>query len=67
MHDTMHWELTLSDKLLDELRARHPDEGAVGVVGYSSSQQGLPCAWGPVQQHTLRTQRVKQMRTTGVA
>ena len=46
-------ELTLSDELLDQLRARHPDEGAVSVVGHSSGQQGFPCTRGTVQQHTL--------------
>lgn len=30
------WELTFSNKFLDQLRARDPDEGAVSVVGYSS-------------------------------
>lgn len=46
-------ELTLSNELLDQLRARHPDEGTVSVVGHSSGQQGLPCTRGTVQQHTL--------------
>lgn len=29
-------DLTLSNKLLDQFRARHSDEGTVSVVGYSS-------------------------------
>lgn len=45
--------LTFPDELLHQLRARHPDEGAVRVVSHSSGQQCLPCAGGPVQQHTL--------------
>ena len=34
----------LADVLLHQLRARDADEGAVCVVGHSSSQQGLPRA-----------------------
>lgn len=41
--------VTLSNELLDQLRARHPDECTVSVVGYSSGQQGLPCTRGAVQ------------------
>lgn len=48
-------KLTLSNELLDQLGARHPDEGAVSVVGHSSGQQGLPCTGGAVQQHSLHT------------
>lgn len=47
--------LTLSNELLDQLGARHPDEGAVGVMSNSSGQQGFSCTGGSVQQHTLHT------------
>lgn len=53
--------LTLSNELLDELRARHPDEGTVSVVGNSSGQQGLSCTWGAVQQHTLHIDKTEQI------
>lgn len=63
-------ELTLSDEFLDQLRARDPDEGTVSVVGHGSGQQGLACAWGTIQQHTLQTGKIEirtnytQMETT---
>lgn len=46
--------LTLSNELLDQFRARHSDEGAVSVVGYSSGQKGLSSTWGSIQEHTLQ-------------
>lgn len=52
--------LTLSYEFLYKLRARHSDEGTVSVVGYSSGQQGLPCTWGTIQQHTLHTFKANQ-------
>lgn len=48
---------TLSDKFLDQLWSRHPDEGAVSVMGHSSGKEGLPCTWGAIEQHTLQAQR----------
>lgn len=41
-------DLTFSNELLDQLRARHPDEGTISVVGHGSCQQGLPCSWGTI-------------------
>lgn len=47
--------LTLSNELLDQLGARHPDEGTVSVMSNSSGQQGFSGTGGSIEQHTLNT------------
>ena len=43
----------LADVLLDELAARHADEGAVRVMCHSAREESLACAGRPVKQHSL--------------
>lgn len=50
-----HHARALSNVFLHQLRPRHTDKGAVGVVRDSTRQQRLACAGWPVQQHTLQT------------
>lgn len=45
---------TLSNELLHKFRARHSDEGTVGVVSYSSGQKGLSSTGRTIQEHTLQ-------------
>lgn len=47
-------ETHLSDVLLHQLGADHPDEACVGSVGHGTSTEGLPCARWSKQQHALR-------------
>merc|ERR1719400_3033873 len=59
-----HHATSLSDKLLHQLGAGDPDEGALGVVSHSSGQQSLPSPGGTVEQDALGlgdTQGVKQL------
>lgn len=45
---------SLTDEHLHKLRAGQLEEGRLGLRGTGSSQEGLACSRGPVQQHSLR-------------
>lgn len=49
-----HHATALANVLLHQLTARHPDEGAVGVVRHCSGQQRLASSRRAIQQHTLQ-------------
>ncbi len=59
-----HHAAALADVFLDQLRAGHPDELAVGVMRDRTSQQCLARARGSVEKHALGlgdTQRFEQL------
>ena len=56
----------LADVLLHQLRAGHPDEGAVRVVRHRTRQQRLARARGPVQQHALGLCHAQGLEQLGV-
>lgn len=49
--------ITFPDEFLYQFRPRDTDEGTVGMVSHSPSQQGLPGARGPIEQHSLEGSR----------
>jgi len=40
-------------ELLNQLRTRNPDEGAISVMSNCTCQQSLSCAWRSIKEDTL--------------
>ncbi len=60
-----HHPATLTNVLLHQFATADPDELAIRMMRYCSSQEGLACSWRTVQEDTLRlcdTQRLEQFR-----
>mmetsp|Transcript_28705 Transcript_28705/g.56057 ORF Transcript_28705/g.56057 Transcript_28705/m.56057 type:complete len:250 (-) Transcript_28705:165-914(-) len=61
-----HHARPLSDILLHQLRPRHTDKAAVGVVSHRTRQQRLPRPWGAVEEDSLGLGDAERFEDFGV-